>query len=728
MVEFRRKTLSEGQMVNEQNVRQEPTPPGESTAQPRAARSRTGIDRFFAPNYEVNHSARLFQSHYANVWDSERDQERHPRWMDSMGGRFGIRLMSRGLLGAAFLTGGNWMLTKYVPASSLMRKVDGNLITDWESLKAHDLTKYRISRVLNIPAQIYDYTFGKPIGAIFGEDAVRFRTSRNFNPMRADARRGRTYGEEAVNVTLDFALGSVGDAWGRRLAGILDPNVKKDWIDKDGHVEWKKLGKATLKATWDIFSYNQMEDWFAAIPYVYQMRMQRRLLDKQWPGSRLALDHSLNGGGFRVNKEGEIIGDYTLPGALDLQLRFMGYNVYTLMFRDGYQHIKSWFEHRRDPEKPQHDRPFFEELVKYIGKTAIKANTYMAPSVPFFWAMRTGGSRLEAPRIYVPEGYKATPNSVHECSVINLQRFENGQPVGDVKRYDSSHRHANRSSYKVFYTDKSGTTHHQKSIDRNIADREYLNRDFNPFNKIYDFNLLSSALNPLGRVSAFLGTKLGNAASKIRFGGITPETIRDSARQTLNDNRKFWDAYNNTHSWSQKFVNNSLSYTPYMIAKYEFANQWDTPQMDAALYRAIDGLDHGDAKEVKEGLKDYWHVLLRKPVSAETERRTWEPRGLINSQRQGQDSENRRDGRLPTTKTFADLQREHKIASKKAEKDGSAPIRVDAATAQAAQQAWTDQATPSSDIRPRGDNGWQAYEISRMQQRDGRVPPGATIH
>lgn len=677
----------------------------------------TVIQRFFAPNYDVNNSARLYQSHYSNVWDSERDKDRHPRWIDSMPGRFGVRLFSRGLMGASFLTAGSWMLEKYIPASSLSRSImkNGQIVDEWAALKESDKTKYFISKILAVPAKFYDVTFGKPIGYLFGEDYVRFRRSRNFNPdARASNKMGRSYGEEAVNVTLDFAMGSIGDAWGRRLVGIADPNVKKEWIDKDGHIDWGKLAKATGRAAFDILSYNQMEDWFAAIPYVYQMRAQRHVLDSKWAGSRVAMDHNLNGGGFRVDHTGKIIDDYALAGAIDLQLRFMGYNVYTLMFRDLYQHAKHMLDHRKDVEKPGHERNVLEEVGKYLMKTFVKANTYMLPSVPFFWAMRTSHSRLEAPRIYVPEQGTAR--------IVEFQKH--GTNNVNVFRSQDRYRHPDRTDVGL----RSETN--PKKIDpifpKSVTDREYLNPDWDPFHPRYNSGSLTAALRPLGKASAYLGEKLGDAVTTLRLGGNTRET----ASRAKSD-KSFWDQRNELHRWSQRFVNNSLSYTPYMIAKYEAANWWDTPQMDASIYRVLDGIDHFKGHEVKEGLKDFWHVIQRKPVSAETELMTHEQRGLINSQRQGADVEKKRDGLL--NKSFADVQLENKIARRKAvmqAKHSQKPILVDEATAAHVQQAFSsDAATPTNAVRPRDEKGWAAHEIQRMQQRNGpNTPQGVTIH
>jgi hypothetical protein len=672
---------------------------GSVEASLRADQARSGFERFFSPNYDVNNSARLFQSHYENVWDTERDKERHPRWMDSTAGRFGIRLFSRGLLGSAFLTAGTMMLERYQPAS---RIGVGILPTaeEWAAFKNNPKGKsYLITRALTPIARAYDFVFGKPIEYLFGKEAVTFRRMRNFEHFEtnpAKIRVGRSYGEEAVGITLDFAMGSIGDAWGRRIAGILDPNVKKDWIDKDGHVQWVKLAKATGKATFDILSYNQMEDWFAAIPYVYQMRWQRHALDREWRGSRLAIEHGTFGGAFEVDKQGKIIGDYAIPGAIDLQLRFTGYNVYTLLFRDLYQHAKHTIEHWNDPEKPQHERSIVEESAKYLAKTFLKANTYMLPAMPFFWIPRVSSARMEAPRIYAG----GLPHE--DCFVVASQNVNGGKW--------RSYNHFDRKQERI---DLRLKDEHGPVIPRS---QEY-HKGFDPYGKEQNHTAFSAFLRPFGKASDVAGNVpawfVENAAHAKDLLLGRPIPVPGSQEALISQQYR--------SKIGHRYFNNAFSYTPYMIAKYESANWWDTPQMDASLYRTLDGLDTMNWGEIKAGLNDYWHVLQRKPVSDKTEQMTYEPRGLLNSQRHGQDGENKRDGKV--TQSFADFQRENRIIRAKVHKDEKDPaVKGDLSMVRADEK-------PQSDIRPRGDNGWAAYEVQRMQQRDAQQrPDGATLH
>jgi hypothetical protein len=51
-------------------------------------------------------------------------------------------------------------------------------------------------------------------------------------------------------------------------------------------------------------------------------------------------------------------------------------------------------------------------------------------------------------------------------------------------------------------------------------------------------------------------------------------------------------------------MNAAIAYTPYIYAKNEFAHHWDNPDMDKAIYRAIDGAFSGSFKELKSGLGD----------------------------------------------------------------------------------------------------------------------------
>ncbi|MBY0354532.1 MAG: hypothetical protein K2Q12_02235 [Rickettsiales bacterium] len=669
----------------------------------------SGVSRFFSPNYNVNSSARLYQSHYENVWESERDKLRHPRLMDTLGGRFVIRLFSRGVLGAAFLTGGNLILEKYIPASALMAGKNVNFLKLSESHYWQSLSRSEkiITSALTPIASFYDFTVGKPIGYLFGKKAVTFRSMRSFNPYNSgpNAPRGRSYGEEAVSVTLDFALGSVGDSWGRRIAGVLDPNVKKSWM-KDGHIDWHDFGKSVLKSGFEIFSYNQMEDWFAAIPYVYQMRMQRHWLDRNVQrGSRLAIENGTFGGAFQVDEHGKIQGDYCVPGALDLQLRFMGYNVDTLMFRDLSKHVEHMFDHRKDEHKVEHERGFVTETAKYLIKTAVKASTYMAPAVPFFWIPRVASARMEAPRIYAGATMK-------DDAMVRTDKRINGR-AGNYTHFDRKAA--------------SELTLNGRSIERQ---GEY-GPHFNPYGREQNHNALSAFLRPVGQFSDNAGTWLSKRAESAVNGAGSAlgfhAHVKDSDR-AIRQQRAI-------HTVTHRYFNNALSYTPYMIAKYETANWWDTPQMDASIYRVLDGLDHAKGGEIKAGLKDFWRVIQRKPVSTETEQMTHEPRGLINSQRQGFDGEDRRDGKL--TKSFADFQRENKIARTKAKgKASTSPdIVVDDATAKMAKEAFassgavtTEKDQPTKAVNTRSQSGQPDYDVSRMQAAYTHVPPGTTLH
>ena len=163
-----------------------------------------------------------------------------------------------------------------------------------------------------------------------------FRDTRNYGYVDKAGKKlfGRSLGSEVVGVTFDFASMSFGDYMTRYVIALMDPNAHKHWM-KDGHVDIPGGLKDLMKNIFRGATYAAGEDIAVAIPYVYGMRAQRHMIDKFSPKFKYDSDRGLNGGSYK-SKDGKIIGDYQLEGALDLMGRFSWYNVGTKMFRDAY--------------------------------------------------------------------------------------------------------------------------------------------------------------------------------------------------------------------------------------------------------------------------------------------------------------------------------------------------------------------------------------------------------
>ena len=155
---------------------------------------------------------------YQNWQDSLNNQ----RWDSSPQGRAVIRFFSRGGLGAAAFAAGGW----YVGRGMGMQGYNPVL----------KFTEINPTKPLQYVAKSIDTVFGKPLqftAKMLGgseeqvANLVRFRPT-NYLGNLGVGESGRSLGHEAVNVTFDFFSASVGDAFGRDLANIIDPHVKRD--------------------------------------------------------------------------------------------------------------------------------------------------------------------------------------------------------------------------------------------------------------------------------------------------------------------------------------------------------------------------------------------------------------------------------------------------------------------------------------------------------------------
>lgn len=537
---------------------------------------------------------------------------------DSTQGRIFIRLISRGVFGAAgFVLGGHYA------NKSLWGYNAQNVKCNFGTLK---------SNPLQFLAKAIDVGVGEPIKAavkmfakgseaqrqVIANRAVRFRQKSYYHALPGQEA-GRTFGSEIVSVTFDFACASTADATARSLIQLGDPSMQKPWRDKEGRLDIDAGVKSFASAAWRIFSKNQGEDWAAAFPYVFQMKLQRNMIAKWAPGFKLASDMQINGASTVIDKTGKIIGDYQKWGALDLQLRFMGYNWYTLMYREAYDSVangwQKWKDNHFSLALPEHFNPVTASAegaahaVRYVTKSLIKSALYMAPSVPFFWVFRTPQSKWRAPLIYDPSKLGDHDNAyVTRAGHDKIIEPEYSAMYGTKEFRQSTYE----SGARVW----QGGTH--TNGNRGMVDMAHFGtaaervqaRPITPMGRgeIYTWKnqktLWAKALNPFGWLSYHTGSVAVKTADKIahHFPRMDALTAGDAPmRERL----------------TRGFVDASYSYTPYMIAKAEFALRVDDRQetgqlgeMDKAIYGAMDHFVTFDLSGFSESCKRIGHLLF----------------------------------------------------------------------------------------------------------------------
>lgn len=490
-----------------------------------------------------------------------------PNWNSYPIGRVMIRLFSRGVMGATFYTIGGAMISKQLTG-----------YTNYMPLAELGGWRYPLRYL----ARFTDVVVGSPIKAYaklvspaeraeeLAAHAVRFRDTADFGYKTlsgaGEAITGRSLGHEAVAMTFDFAMGSMGDAWGRNIANMLDPNIDNGWY-KDGKFNIRQFGKDVGQATWTVLSKNQGEDWAAAIPYIYQMRWQRRMIDKIWPGFTFLSDRSLNGGSWLMNPQGQIIGSYAAAGALDLQLRFSGYNWYTLMYRDAYdtlaQKITDW-RNGKPPVLHLPENPIEATLYgaasafRYGLKSWIKAAMYMTPAVPFFWAFRTPQTK-----------YKGLGFSLDANGQATFVTMPDGKP------------------YSYFDGTLSKTVPVQAhELTMGPGGPSLPQSDFGAHFNPYEAKATTSAFDRV-----------------VRLGGVASDRYARGLNAGL---KKHGFSFNpaTVYNWA----NASISYTPYMIAKAETALA--TEGVDRGINTMLDGVFALDLGHVKAGLHDIRQELI----------------------------------------------------------------------------------------------------------------------
>src|SRR5690606_383771 len=206
---------------------------------------------------------------------------------------------------------------------------------------------------------------------------------------------GRSLGHEAVSITFDFFSASIGDAFGRDIAGWFDPNVKKKWV-KDGKISIPEAINSAIQSTARYVAYHGGEDLAVAVPYAYYMKGQRAVLNRFSPGFKYDFDRGLHGGSFKIDETGKIIGNYNLEGMIDLQGRFTAYNIGTLMYREGYNYIADRLEGKKATLYGAPDKIEKGGLASNIAngtkwglRSIVKGTIFMTPAIPFFSVFRS---------------------------------------------------------------------------------------------------------------------------------------------------------------------------------------------------------------------------------------------------------------------------------------------------------------------------------------------------
>lgn len=530
---------------------------------------------------------------YQNYLFAKAGKSDAPAWTDTTKGRLIVRFISRGLVGAAFFVAGSRMATN---------QLNGYQPDTWDPkrplqwiAKGIDVTLTPLIR--NGVTLFARIKHPKEVAEAIGRQAVNFRDTRNITyTINNHTMKGRTYGAELVGFTFDFAAMSVGDALTRNIIQAFDPNVKKSWkINDQGkpaakgehwHFAPGEFAKWMGQTAWRIVSKNQMEDWVAGIPYAFQMKFQRHLLSnmfaKRWEGHKLVFDHTWNGGAYRMNQAGQIVGDYQLPAVLDLHFRFVGYNVYTQMFREGYDAFarqwKDWREHgyQINLHLPKTEHPISDTVdwlgkaTRYVIKSTIKANMYMHPAMPFFWLTRVPQSKWRG-REYVNE--QQTAFGAHTNIWKTPQNLAAGETI--LKPYAWS-------NYEHYPT----TT----MLDK--AEKGF-----------------SMALNPIGWASNKIGTKAADFSDFVLGKNWEPKQkwlrhiLGDAKGNVQEGRRKFFHEYTDA----------AIAYTPYIAAKQEFGLRVDDArgdgkpgQMDLAIYKFMDDVAGLKFKEIPDDVKKMW--------------------------------------------------------------------------------------------------------------------------
>jgi hypothetical protein len=561
-------------------------------------------------NPYVNDSARLFTNPFAEL-DMALDSGT-PLYKSFLG-RVEINMLARGVCAAALFTAGAYMVKEWKMGAGVENQ-------EW------------FAKPLELIADGIDIVLGKPvtsaIAAIPGiteEQAKHFMTFNKYvakpykveEALKEGAKAiqnhevfGMTLGQAVVDVTWAFAAGSTGAAVGRNIAYLLDPNYKTSWWH-NGKVDIGGMLHSTAKETFRILTYNQGEDWAAAIPYLLQRKLISGGMEAAGIGNMWELQNGF-GNTHMVDAEGNIGRSHEIAGALDFQTRFMGYNWYTLMYRDLYNHIGHALNDMKENgihlENPIPENPLeaagnaIEGSIKYALKSLIKSQIYMAPAVLAFWPQNMGISKYNHALMSEETGQFITTKPTYDFNPSLLEHMQQDFVQGGM-----TPAYRNGIVARIGAIDPEATYY---AGGESIPIHHLAEHD--PYS--YNGSPLSPVQNVIGRLSHGYANLVHDNITTPLFGMLGMDSSHPDVRWT-----------------SDTFARAQLAYFPYMIAKYELAQLWDTPEMDAAIYRALDGITDGKPNEVWQGVQDVGNVVTLQPVSEVTHALIAEPRGLINS-------------------------------------------------------------------------------------------------
>jgi len=529
-------------------------------------------------------------------------EELNPKktWMEDPKHRLAIRMFSRGILGAAFFVAGGMAAKKWM--------------VGYDASKSFSAQSNK--NPLTFIAKLVDTGVGKPIeaavGAIAGKEAgiaaVHFRPTRYGREFGREMH-GRSLGNEVVNITFDFFCASVGDAWGRDIAGWFDPNVKKSWTDEKGHIKIPEAIKSALKSVTRYVTYNGGEDWAVSIPYAYFMKGQRALINRGSPGFKYDFDRNANGGSFKVNDH-KIVGNYQMEGILDLQNRFTVYNVGTLMYREAYDYIGNKIAGKPDnlygaPDREPHKNVLGKagDLLKWVARSAVKGVIIMTPAVPFFWITRSPQTKHRGTFVDPEKGVLGRADT-HEAVYANTKLPDGSVPL-EYLQYKSEPRPGKTGYYDHVLQHPAGTA--GEFVGGRLAQPHsgrFPNRNrFDAYGKA--FGIADVPLNAVGKANYQAANLLDKPAAWAdknmgSFGADIKDHIGVPGGKLEN--------------FTRPMIYAAASYTPYMYAKAEFANLWDNGKMDMSAERMIDGAAKLNWGEFKAGAGEVWNSILHKPL------------------------------------------------------------------------------------------------------------------
>ena len=565
----------------------------------------TGFD-LINNNSRINDSARLFTNPFAEM-DMALDSG-VPMYKTLLG-RTEINLVARGIVAAAAFTAGAYMLKEW--------QMGGEQKWFTQPL---EWTANAIDTVISNPAT-------KVIGSIIGDEekAKHIMTFNKYvakSHMITDAALeknpnvlnnqvfGMSPGYEVVNVTWAFALGSAGAAIGRNMVLLADPNYKTSWWH-NGKIDVGDMVKSTAQEAFRIITYNAGEDFAVAIPYIIHRRIANGAANATGIGNIWELQNGV-GNTHMVDKDGNLGRSHEVMGLIDLQHRFPLYNWYTLMYRDSYNHIgHSFAEWKKNgfaidfklPENPvQEALHNVAETAKYITKSLIKSQIYMQPAMLFFSGANIAIGKNDAALMSETNNQFITSKPTYSFDAENMSQWNSSfvKEDGTVPAY-------NQIAVRLKNVENGGTYY---ARDKKVNLDELVGKD------IYEHNSspVSGVMNPLGKALNCYTNALHENIAAPMFNMFGIDGHSDGARAA-----------------TKTFARAQAAYFPYMMAKYEFAQKWDTPDMDAAIYRALDGITSVNGVELWAGIKDIGKLIALQAPSPETHAKSFEHRGLINS-------------------------------------------------------------------------------------------------